>query len=244
MRNFTIMKQLFYTIFLAFALSSCGDMLEDIQPYLDKGEKIYVGKLDSIKVRSGKNRIQIEGLMPYGITQEKCIISWIDPNNAVGSKEFPITRQSENDEFKFVIDGLLEGQHDFSIITIDAKGNTSIKVEANGFSFGEIYQSTLENRKINRITSQPITTESGTIWQASINWLAINSNEVQGCNVEYELMDGSFKEIYVPVNELTTGFTGYKPSGTLRWNTAFLPDSTSIDLFYTKKIEMTLPSND
>ncbi|MCS2590881.1 DUF4998 domain-containing protein [Bacteroides thetaiotaomicron] len=36
-------------------------MLDGIQPYLDEGEKIYVGKLDSLKAFTGKNRIKIEG---------------------------------------------------------------------------------------------------------------------------------------------------------------------------------------
>ena len=35
-------------------------MLDGIQPYLDEGEKIYVGKLDSLKAFTGKNRIKIE----------------------------------------------------------------------------------------------------------------------------------------------------------------------------------------
>ena len=40
-------------------------MLDGIQPYLDEGEKIYVGKLDSLKAFTGKNRIKIEGKMMY-----------------------------------------------------------------------------------------------------------------------------------------------------------------------------------
>ena len=33
---------------------SCNGMLDGIQPYLDEGEKIYVGKLDSLKVNPEK----------------------------------------------------------------------------------------------------------------------------------------------------------------------------------------------
>lgn len=33
---------------------SCNGMLDGIQPYLDEGEKIYVGKLDSLKAFTGK----------------------------------------------------------------------------------------------------------------------------------------------------------------------------------------------
>lgn len=51
-------------------------MLDGIQPYLDEGEKIYVGKLDSLKAFTGKNRIKIEGKMMYGVNQVKCVISY------------------------------------------------------------------------------------------------------------------------------------------------------------------------
>lgn len=68
-------------------------MLDGIQPYLDEGEKIYVGKLDSLKAFTGKNRIKIEGKMMYGVNQVKCVISYKDPITLEEKfKEFPIER--------------------------------------------------------------------------------------------------------------------------------------------------------
>jgi len=247
MRNNNIMKQIYLILTCLFFLfsTSCGDMLEDIQPYLDRGETVYVGKLDSVKVLPGKNRIKIEGKMPFGMTQIKCVINWLDPSGERDVKEFPITRTGSDDKFEFMIDNLIEGQHDFTIVTLDALGNSSIKVEASGYSYGDIYQSTLDNRNINNITAEEITVDGNKIWQATINWLNINNDEVKGCNVEYELAtgNGDFGKIYVPVEELTTNITGYKPNGKLRWDTAYMPDSTSIDIFVTEKLELTLPSN-
>ena len=42
---------------IAGICSSCNDMLENIQPYLNEGETIYVGKVDSLTASSGRNRI-------------------------------------------------------------------------------------------------------------------------------------------------------------------------------------------
>ena len=61
---------------IAGICSSCNDMLEKIQPYLDEGETIYVGKVDSLTASSGRNRILLKGLYIYGVTQKKCVIRW------------------------------------------------------------------------------------------------------------------------------------------------------------------------
>jgi hypothetical protein len=223
------------------ALASCGDILEDIQPYLDRGETIYVGKLDSIKVFPGKNRIKITGNMPYGFTQVKCRIQWVSPSGKRDSTEFPVTRNTPGESVEFILDKLEEGQHDFIVTTHDATGNSSIRIEANGYSYGDIYQSILENRKINRITAGDVTTETGNVRQATVEWLSLNNDDVQGCRLEYEQPDGNFKEIHVPAEETETNFTGYKSGGLLRWYTEYLPDSLAIDRFRTDNEELSLP---
>ena len=56
---------------IAGICSSCNDMLENIQPYLNEGETIYVGKVDSLTASSGRNRILLKGLYIYGVTQKE-----------------------------------------------------------------------------------------------------------------------------------------------------------------------------
>lgn len=103
---------------------SCNGMLDGIQPYLDEGEKIYVGKLDSLKAFTGKNRIKIEGKMMYGVNQVKCVISYKDPITLEEKfKEFPIERTEPRETFEFMLENLTEGQYDFSIVTYDPKNN-------------------------------------------------------------------------------------------------------------------------
>ena len=87
-------------------------MLDGIQPYLDEGEKIYVGKLDSLKAFTGKNRIKIEGKMMYGVNQVKCVISYKDPITLEEKfKEFPIERTEPRETFEFMLENLTEGHY-------------------------------------------------------------------------------------------------------------------------------------
>ena len=241
------MKQIYWILacFCSLTMASCGDMLEDIQPYLDKGEKIYVGKLDSISVLSGKNRIKIVGYMPYGTTQTQCAIHWLNPMGERGIKEFPVNRSNDVDEaFEFLFDNLLEGQYDFRIYTQDALGNSSIRVDRGGYSYGEVYQNSLYNREIDQITSEEVTIDGNLVRQATIQWKGLNNIGAQGCHVEYETLTGdAFGTIYVPIEESTTNITGYKPNGIVRWETTYLPDSASIDVFKTPMEELLLPEN-
>ena len=130
-------------------------MLDGIQPYLDEGEKIYVGKLDSLKAFTGKNRIKIEGKMMYGVNQVKCVISYKDPITLEEKfKEFPIERTEPRETFEFMLENLTEGQYDFSIVTYDPKNNTSIPTEVSAYAYGELYQQALTNRILHSISPE------------------------------------------------------------------------------------------
>lgn len=219
------MRYIITVAILALTMIACDGMQHDIEQYLDKGETIYVGKLDSIEVHPGKNRIMVEGKMPYGVTQTKCVFTWLTPSNQQESKEFDIVRKSPDDTFEFYIDELEEGQHDFEIITKDAKGNSSIIVKVGGYSYGDVYLSTLSNREIAKI--EVVDDE------ARIKWLPMNNIQFFGCEVEYEKQDGSVAKVIAHNDASTTDLPGYKTDGNLKWRSFYLPDLFSIDTFYT-----------
>ncbi|MDU1890345.1 MAG: DUF4998 domain-containing protein [Dysgonomonas sp.] len=239
------MKKIYLIIISAFLCISysCSDMLDNIQDYLDEGETIYVGKLDSLKAFPGKNRIKIEGQMIYGVNQVKCVISWRDPITLeVDSREFPIIRENPRETFDFMLDNLNEGQHDFSIVTYDPKGNESIPTEISAYAYGEQYQEILNNRIIRSITPQQITDENNNVvWVAIIDWNISRGDGIIGCNIDYEQEDGTFKTIYVPVDDNVTTLYDFKAGGVLHYNTEYLPEELSIDFFTTEKDDFILP---
>ncbi len=226
---------------------SCSGMLDNIQSYLDEGEKIYVGKLDSLKAFSGKNRIRIEGKMMYGVNQVKCIVNYKDPVTLEEkSNEFSIKRIEPRETFEFMLENLTEGQYDFSIVTYDPENNNSIPTEVSAYAYGELYQQSLTNRILQNISSEQkeVTNENGQselAWIATLDWNISRGDGVVGCNLEYEQEDGTWKSIYVPVAETETELDNFKAGGMLRYNTAYNPTETSLDEFVTEKKEVSLP---
>ena len=212
---------------------SCNGMLDGIQPYLDEGEKSYVGKLDSLKAFTGKNRIKIEGKMMYGVNQVKCVISYKDPITLEEKfKEFPIERTEPRETFEFMLEILTEGQYDFSIVTYDPKNNTSIPTEVSAYAYGELYQQALTNRILHSISPEQkeIVNESGQserIWAAKLNWNISRGDGLVGCNLEYERQDGTLGSKYISVDETTTELDNFKANGILRYNSIYKPTTTS-----------------
>lgn len=224
-------------------LCSCGNMLDGIQGFLDQGETIYVGKLDSLKTFPGKNRVKIQGQMLYGVNQVKCVISYKDPVTLEGeSQEFPVERKEAGETFEFMLDNLTEGQYDFSVVTYDPQNNKSIPMEVSAYVYGEQYQQALTNRIIKSISPEEILNDKGQgEWVANIEWSISKGDGIVGCNMEYEQEDGSMKTVYVPVDETSTRLSGFKAGGKLIYNTEYLPDEDAIDKFTAGNRELALP---
>lgn len=222
-----------FTIICGLHISSCDDMLDNIQPYLDEGEKVYVGKVDSLTARSGKNRILLQGLYLYGLTQKKCIISWVTTEDEKKSLELDVVRKEPIDKFEVMIEDLEEGQYEFSIRTYDSKGNSSIVSVIDGYAYGETYQSNLVNRKVEKITQQ-----DGNL---IISWRTINT--ALSCEVYYTDLAG--KEIMkeIPASEMETQLSDCDTTKSIRWRTVYLPEKTAIDKFYTEYAEQIIVPN-
>lgn len=223
---------------------SCTDALDNIQDYLDKGETIYVGKLDSLKAFSGRNKIKIEGQMLYGVNQVKCIINWRDPISLeMDSREFPIVREKAGETFEFLLDNLEEGQYDFSVVTYDKEDNQSIPTRVSAYSYGERYQENLRNRIIRNLTpSQELNEQNQLEWVANIEWNISRGDGIIRCSAEYELENGEFATVSIPVEDNITRLKNFKSGGMFRYYTEFMPDEESLDIFTTNdKIERKLP---
>lgn len=225
---------------------SCGGMMDSIQPYLDEGETIYAGKLDSLKAFSGKNQIKVQGKMMYGVNQVKCVISYRNPlTREPASQEFPVVRQAAGETFEFMLTDLTEGQYDFSVVTYDPKNNQSIPTNVSSYAYGEQYQLSLTNRIMRNVTPEQVTDESGqSRWVTKIDWNISRGDGIVGCNLEYEQEDGSFNSVYVPVDDIATALEDFKAGGVLRYHTEYRPELTSIDIFITENQEISLPQKD
>lgn len=118
-------------------LSSCSKMNDLHQPYLDKGEKVYAAKVDSVKAFIGVDSQVLDIYLPSQRVA-KGLITW---NLGADSLEFDVP---ESGNLKTVtITGLSEGNYTYEIYTYDKFGNISLPFELTS---NVVSQATLDNK--------------------------------------------------------------------------------------------------
>src|SRR5690606_11427015 len=125
------MKSIQSIIFAAFAtvlIFSCTKW-DDFKKYISDGEILYTGKMDSVKVYSGKERVMLYGLLKADPKLTKVAISW---DNASDSVVYDYTKTSPGVDTFIRTFPVSEGVKSFKIITYDGQGNKSVDVYAVG----------------------------------------------------------------------------------------------------------------
>jgi hypothetical protein len=211
-------------VLTAFVISACTKMDDYKKKYEGNGAIIYPGKLDSVKVFSGKNRVLLTGLFTSDPKIVKYRVYW---NSKQDSIETPVTRTGGVDTAKLLITGLPEGVMTFEIRTYDNEGHISIPVTLAGNVYGSQYQASLINRGIAKAELQ-------TDGSALINWADVNADDGL-LSMEIKYTDVNSKQhdtliTSVPAN-LSTSLPKYKAGTSITYNTAYKPDKTAIDTF-------------
>src|SRR5690606_23816269 len=133
-------------LLMSFMLGSCGKMDDTYRDFLKSGEIVYVAKADSLKVRSGRGRVELSWvLMDPKI--EKVKIHWGNRQHFV---EKELKKVNEVDTIRVMIDDLAEGIHVFELYTYDALGNSSVKSEISGRVYGALYEQSLTDANFSR----------------------------------------------------------------------------------------------
>tara|TARA_B110000881_G_scaffold20401_1_gene14886 strand:+ start:1181 stop:2860 length:1680 start_codon:yes stop_codon:yes gene_type:complete len=100
------------------------------EEYLN-GEIIYAGKLDTLKIRPGYYRAQLEGYTQFLGTSNQIIIEFDDE-----MLSFPIA-ENLSDIYSVIIEELDEGSYEFDVYTQDPNGNLSISQTVSGNVIGD-----------------------------------------------------------------------------------------------------------
>lgn len=220
-------------LLLLVFISSCSKM-DEYKKYIEGGEISYTGKVDSVRIFSGKDRVLVKGLLKSDPKVKKTVIYW---NNMTDSVIVPINRTSSVDTLKFFIDNISEGVQNFTLYTYDEVGNRSIPVYVTGRVYGNRYQNSLSNRGI----SSTVTSGVGS---TTIDWSGMDRlSGVFATEVIYLNTNGEEQKIRIPIDVNQTLITNLNStSSSFKYRTLFLPDTVSVDTFYTsfveKKIEL------
>ena len=109
---------------------SCTDMDSIHEDYLN-GEIIYAGKLDTLKIRPGYYRAQLEGYTQFLGTSNQITIEYDEQMIS-----YPID-EDLSDIFSVVIENLDEGSYEFNVYTQDPNGNLSVSQTVAGNVIGD-----------------------------------------------------------------------------------------------------------
>lgn len=199
-------------------LLSCSKW-DDYKQHLEGGEILYTGKLDSAKIFSGKERIQVYGLLNTDPKITTLKVFWNDKKDSVAYEIKP----SLIDTFRQYIN-IPEGIRPFTIHTYDAKGNKSVPVLVTGVSYGDAYRRKLTNRLIAGIEFEP--------GYSVITWEQLDpSIGPQFTEIQYT-DSGMVKSAFIKPTESSVILPGMDTTTTIRYRTIYKPEPTSVDTFH------------
>lgn len=223
-------------IFACLLLAACEKQEDIYKDFLKDGVIIYTARVDSLKAFAGDNRIALSWLLTSDPKITQCRVFW---NNGADSVNVPVQRTSGVDTVRVTIPGLNENVYAFHVYTYDSKGHSSVKEEVIGTSYGAVYQATLANRPVRKASYKAASQ------RAEIIWFGI-SPEAVAVDIEYTNETGQTvqqREVALKhptdpnrpakFND-TTFLEGYKQGTEIRYRTAYKPESTAIDTFYTQ----------
>ncbi len=207
------------------AISACKKMDSKYKGFLIPGGVNYVGKAVDPLVYNGRDRVKISWLNGADPKVVKAKVFW---NNFTDSVEVDI--QSSADTVNVLIEGLEERTYAFVIRTYDHAGNTSVPVEVLGRVYGARYQSSL----LNRVVLSSIMVPGLNKGKVFTQWAESDaSNGAVANEITYTSISGQSRTIQLPADSTELVIDEFKVGTTYSYRTLFLPDSLSIDTFYT-----------
>ncbi|MCG8306913.1 MAG: hypothetical protein MI975_05925 [Cytophagales bacterium] len=221
---------LLFTFLGALILSfSCSEMNDLHQEYMDRGEQIYLGKVDSTIVYSGNERIKLKCIIKADPKITNLKVTWNSGNNEI---IVPVIRENvSTDTIDLEIDPIPEGDYVFIMTTLDNNGNSSIPVETVAKVYGEKYINRLLNKSIEAIDAG---LSYGITWKAN--------SEAVGVRIKYIDAEGNEQIIVTPEGEQTI-LDSWKTGSVLEYQTSFKPHENSLELFYAPVETITLPED-
>lgn len=209
---------------MTISLVSC-EKADKYKEFVKDGEISYIGKLDSVKVYSGKNRVMIKGMITSDPKIVECRIFW---NNKKDSLVIPVTKDMIADTIHRFVNIANEGFQNFVIYTYDAAGNRSIPVNTSGRTYGSRYQSGLTNRDITTAKTDETTGIT------TVDWLGMDRlTGVFATDITYTKLNNQSATVRIPIDSSRIALKDFKYGSTINYKTLFLPDTISVDTFYS-----------
>ena len=219
-------KKIIVPACLMLTLAGCADMNDKHRSWLEDGEIVYIGKVDSVHAFSGDERV----LFRYWISDPRAKTLNIKWSLGQESLDIAIPAHIPAEPFDLFIGRnekhIDEGNHTFQWVAHDQHGNKSVMFETTANIYGERYQNRLNNRSI--ISAEADGTD------VKLTWGGVSNNDEVGLNVRYVNTSDVPVSLFFATEEASSVvIRNVKLTDPVTYRTLFLPEPTAIDTFAT-----------
>lgn len=203
------------------SITSCDDFMDVHKEYIEGGEIIYAPKPDSLRFIAGKGRILFK-CRTYNAPNVRSIdVYW---NDGLDSLIIPVELNTGYDSLSVILDNMEEKSYTFNVRTTDNFGHKSLYLTAFGTSYSEIYQSTLNDRRIKNIS---LSDKEGVL-----EWYSAPKNLVKN-EIRYVKKDGSLVTVEMPSTDYIIKLPEAKAGSSIEYRSLYTPEKECIDTFVT-----------
>jgi hypothetical protein len=213
----------------------CENMNDKHKSWLQEGEIIYIGKVDSLKAFSGDERV----LFRYWISDPRVKTLTVSWDLGKESLEINVPEHAPAQPFEIYIGknkkNISEGSHTFQWISRDNHGNRSVVFENGANVYGQRYRERLSNRPL--ISAEAIGND------VTLTWGGITDEEEIGLLVNYTTTanENAVKSC-TSAEASSVVITGVKLTAPITYRTLYLPEPTAIDTFSTAPLKVSVQS--
>lgn len=234
------MKKIYYillTVGALFAITSCEDFMDVHEDFIKDGEIIYSPKADSIAFIAGENRILFRCWLYNSPNVKSIDLYWDDDTKSLIT---PVTPTTGRDSFDIVLPNMEEKAYTFKVQTTDIFGYKSLWSSDFGTAYGENYQATLINRRVNAVSLA----ETGGVVAGKVTFFSSLNLQVRN-EIRYTKSDGTTAIVSMLPAESEGLCPDAKPGSTFETRSLFIPEEEAIDTFATAWVEydVAFPSN-
>ena len=224
--TFSINKIFCAGIFFLVVLASCTKSDHFYKDYVI--ERTYVGKVDSVWIKPGENRMKMYWLNSKDLSAKNLIIYWNDNKDSALA---PINNVT--DTGSFVLSNLEEGDYLFKIISTDSKGNRSLPIEKSATIYGKTYKNGLLNQGIDHVV---LFKDSAIIlW----NYIQVEATLV-GNEIEFTDKENKKQVVFAPLNSLQTTIYNVDTTKMTYVTSLYSPNKSALDNVYSNPVEYRL----
>ena len=216
--------------------TSCSQMNDLHEKYLENGEIIYISKFDSLKINPGNGRVEFI----YWLSDPKAKNVKITWNMGENSFQSEVSGTTSDHPGVFVVDNVNEGSISFEIVLFDANFLDKSIVDRYTVSvYGTGYTTSLDNRSIRSSAFDP---DESLI----INWVTGVYNNSIGTEITYVTSSGVIVDTIAKPGESFNNVTELLDvvrDSEFSFRTLYKPVDNCIDIFSTGSEQFTVIAN-